>query len=337
MLLPGAAFALFGTFLVLTHETQLSWRSVTQNVASSPLAYALGLAAAASWAFYSVLTRKWAGDQVKGATDIFLPATAIALSLMSFSVSEPRAWGIRPLAEAIFLGLATYFAYSLWDAAMRQGNVLLVAVGSYMTPLLSTIVSCLYLSVMPGPSLWLGCGLLIVGSLLSWRGVARKTCDADSVSLCGSAVKFLLRKTAERQDRNPVACNGTRRTSRSHWPLEFLAKKPALRRWPCRARWIECRLPRRMQTSHFQFTQHSIGESYESVHRYNVMAAAEFVLDRSNSNADPRRFSGRDLGGHAEVRRFGRDRWRSDSGRSERQGGSPGGSGFRRYRVRPDR
>ncbi|RAM02888.1 hypothetical protein DO021_05655 [Desulfobacter hydrogenophilus] len=69
------------------------------------------------------------------------------------------------------LAFITLMAYSLWDNAMRKGNTIFLVASSYMTPLLSTIVSCIYLSVAPTPSLWLGCGLLIFGSLLSWFSV----------------------------------------------------------------------------------------------------------------------------------------------------------------------
>jgi len=46
-----------------------------------------------------------------------------------------------------------------------------VASCSYLTPFFSTVVSSLYLGVWPGASLWLGCGLIIAGSLVSWRAV----------------------------------------------------------------------------------------------------------------------------------------------------------------------
>jgi len=65
-------------------------------------------------------------------------------------------------------------AYALWDRAMRRGNLLLVAACSYFTPLLSTLVSCGYLGVEPGGRLWLGCVVLVAGSLLTWRSV----CDS---------------------------------------------------------------------------------------------------------------------------------------------------------------
>jgi drug/metabolite transporter (DMT)-like permease len=58
-----------------------------------------------------------------------------------------------------------------WDIAMREGDLVLVASCSYLTPFFSTVVSCIYLRVWPGPSLWLGCLLIIAGSFLSWRSI----------------------------------------------------------------------------------------------------------------------------------------------------------------------
>jgi len=46
-----------------------------------------------------------------------------------------------------------------------------VAATSYLTPLFSTGISSLYLNVSVGPKLWIGCTLLVLGSLLSWRSI----------------------------------------------------------------------------------------------------------------------------------------------------------------------
>jgi len=177
LLFPGTVLALLGVFLVLTHGADVSWRSFAVHVADNPVAYLLGLAAAASWALYSVLARKWAGGTGAGGVELFLVVTAAVLIPISAVVDEPRAWGLRNVVETGFLAIATYAAYALWDRAMRGGNLLLVAAGSYMTPFFSTIASCLYLAIVPGWRLWLGCGLLVAGSLLSWRSVA----DRDAI------------------------------------------------------------------------------------------------------------------------------------------------------------
>lgn len=172
VLLPGTLLALAGVFVVVTHGAPVSWQSFSRNLAGNPAAYSLAVAAAASWALYSCLTRKWAGGEQEGAVALFLPITAVALLLISCFLDEPRQWSRRSLAEVLFLGVATYIAYALWDHAMRRGSMVTVAAASYLTPFFSTIVSCLYLAVVPGARLWGGCGVLILGSVLSWRSVA---------------------------------------------------------------------------------------------------------------------------------------------------------------------
>ena len=172
LLFPATLLALSGVVVVLTQGADLSWQSFSQNLAANPIAYSLGLGAAMSWAFYSVLARRWAGGEGKGAVDLFLPTTAGVLLLVCCFVDEPRAWSPSTLREVLFLGVATYLAYGLWDTAMRTGNVVLVAAGSYLTPFLSTVVSCVYLSIPTRSSLWVGCGMLVVGSLLSWLSVS---------------------------------------------------------------------------------------------------------------------------------------------------------------------
>jgi len=172
LLFPATLLALSGVVVVLAQGADVSWQSFCRNLAANPIAYSLGLAAAVSWAFYSVLARRWAGGEAKGAVDLFLPTTAGVLLLVCFFADEPRAWSPSTLGEVLFLGVATYLAYGLWDTAMRTGNVVLVAAGSYLTPFLSTVVSCVYLSIPTRPSLWVGCGMLVVGSLLSWISVS---------------------------------------------------------------------------------------------------------------------------------------------------------------------
>lgn len=172
-LLPGTLLALAGIFLVLTAGEAVSWASLAANLAENPAAYLAGLGAGVTWALYSALTRKWAGGLGEGGVGLFLPASFLCLLALSAFVAEPRAWSGRAAAEAAFLGAATFVAYSLWDHAMRVGRAVVVAAASYLTPLLSTLVSAIYLAVAPGPAIWAGSALLVAGSLLSrWSVVA---------------------------------------------------------------------------------------------------------------------------------------------------------------------
>jgi drug/metabolite transporter (DMT)-like permease len=170
-LVPGTLMALFGVFLVLVQTTSISWISFSKNVTSNPLAYFLGLVAGVSWALYSTLTRRWGGPRNDGVVPFFMLATGVLLFFLRPLHPEKTLWSLRAVLEMSFMSLATVTAYVSWDIAMRKGNVVLVAACSYFIPLFSTLVSSLYLQITPGLTLWLGCGLIILGSLISWISI----------------------------------------------------------------------------------------------------------------------------------------------------------------------
>jgi drug/metabolite transporter (DMT)-like permease len=168
---PATALALAGVVLALTQATAMSWSAFARNLDSNPGAYGLALSAAVCWALYSNLTQRWAGGSESGAVDLFLILTAVTFAVMMAAGDERAQWSRTVVGEAVFLGLATFGGYRLWDQAMRQGDAGLVVVASYLTPLLSTLAGCLYLGVTPGTRLWVGCVVLVAGSVLSWRAL----------------------------------------------------------------------------------------------------------------------------------------------------------------------
>jgi len=172
LLVPGTLLALVGEFLALAQGEQVSWSSFWGHLRMNPAAYACALTGALSWALYSNLARRWARPASGGAVALFLPATGLALLILRLFWPESSTWSGRALGEAIVLAVGTVLGYGLWDLAMRKGNLSLVVACSYFTPLLSTFVSCLYLQVMPGWRLWLGCLALVGGSLLTWRSLS---------------------------------------------------------------------------------------------------------------------------------------------------------------------
>lgn len=170
-LIPGTGVALGGVFLVLMQDTSVSWSSLVMNVLSNPGAYGLGALAGIAWALYSNLTRRWGEPNSRGAVLLFTLSTGLAFWLIRLFRPEGGTWGIRVVAEVAFLALATALAYVFWDIAMREGDMVLVASCSYLTPFFSTVVSCIYLSLWPSLNLWLGCLFIIAGSFLSWRSI----------------------------------------------------------------------------------------------------------------------------------------------------------------------
>lgn len=169
---PGTLLGLAGIFLVMTQGADVTWTSLAGHWRGNPAAYTLASGAALVWALYSALTRRWSTPAGKGGVGLFVPFTGLVLLGVRWFQPEVSKWTVQAGIEAVVLGAVTALAYGLWDAAMRKGDLVLVAAGSYFTPLLSTAVSCLYLGVVPGPQLWAGALLIVAGSMVSWRSVS---------------------------------------------------------------------------------------------------------------------------------------------------------------------
>ena len=164
-LIPGALVATSGVFLATTQNQPLSWGAFQANLAQNSLPYVLGATAALSWALYSTLSRRWAGSAADGAVSLFMLATGLVLGTARLLVPEATQWTPRALAELLYMVVGSNLAYVFWERAMRKGDIVLVASGSYLTPLFSTIVSILYLGAEAGIRLWAGCALVIAGAI----------------------------------------------------------------------------------------------------------------------------------------------------------------------------
>lgn len=162
----GGILAMVGVALAMTQDTAVSWQSFQTNLTHNALPYVIALAAAFSWALYSVSSQRWSSDAHGGTVALWMLLTGVVLGLGRLlfpQVAQPSA---RLPWELGFMALASNLAYGFWERAMRRGNVILVVSASYLTPLLSTVFSSLYLGVRVGWRLWLGCALVVSGALV---------------------------------------------------------------------------------------------------------------------------------------------------------------------------
>lgn len=130
-------------------------------------ALGLGGVAALSWGLYSNLARRW-GDPEHGAVPLFALATGATLGLMLLAHPETVTWTLRGALEVATLGVASLaVAYALWDTGVRRGDPAVLGVASYFVPVASTLVSALYLVVVPGVHVISGAALVVAGAWLS--------------------------------------------------------------------------------------------------------------------------------------------------------------------------
>ena len=160
----------------LRGSLQFSWEVFKGNFQVSYLPYLLAFMAAITWGLYSNLVRRWAGHTEVGAVPFFLLATGLVLTTIRFMFPEESYWTPQVIVELLYMSVfPTFLAYTFWDRAMRKGKIILVVSLSYFTPLLSIVISSLYLQVVIKPTLWIACGLVIAGAVICKFSIIDKT------------------------------------------------------------------------------------------------------------------------------------------------------------------
>jgi drug/metabolite transporter (DMT)-like permease len=162
----GILIALAGVWLATSGTNGIRLDALFMDP-SSWLPYGLALGAAVCWALYSNLSRRLAGGSEGGAVPLFLLASGFLLGVLRLVSVETSTWGLRAGLELAYVSLLPgMLAYVLWDIAVRKGEIILVASLSYLTPLLSTLISALVLRITPSPAVWLGAALVFAGAIL---------------------------------------------------------------------------------------------------------------------------------------------------------------------------
>jgi len=166
-LLPGLLIASAGMCLAITHSDFLSWQSFLTSLSDNSSPYILALIAAVLWALYSNLSKKWACHTKGKAVPIFLLATGLVMLVLRCFKPEHSQLSLRAVFEIVYMAtIPTLLAYMFWEKAIHQGNMILIASFAYLIPLLSTFVSCIYLSVLPGLNIWLAAILIFAGAAI---------------------------------------------------------------------------------------------------------------------------------------------------------------------------
>ncbi len=167
--LAGALMGLAGSVLILlSGGGQIGFTG-------SALGYGLAFAAAFIWSSYSVASRllpQVPSIAVIGSCAVTTIGSAVLhLSLERFTMP---AGAVQWLA-ILGLGLGPVgLAFYIWDEGMKRGDIRLLGVASYATPLLSTILMTTLGLGRAGASLWIAAALITGGALLAAKGRLRR-------------------------------------------------------------------------------------------------------------------------------------------------------------------
>ncbi len=137
----------------------------------------LGLAfvCALTWACYSVLSRRLGAVPTESVV-VFCLATS-ALSLAAHWQLETTVWpvGVAGWASVLGLGIGPVgLAFFAWDVGMKKGDIQLLGVASYASPVLSTLALVLAGRADPSIRLALAAALITGGALLAARASLKR-------------------------------------------------------------------------------------------------------------------------------------------------------------------
>jgi drug/metabolite transporter (DMT)-like permease len=164
--LAGAALGLGGCVLAIGTGAGFTLGNLAANLAG----YLCALAAAFTWAVYSVLNRRFGAVPSDAVAGFCLATAALALGThLAFETT------VLPDARAALLVLAmglgpVGLAFYAWDHGTKHGDLRLLGVLSYLTPVLSTLWLVLAGRAALGLSLAAACALVAGGAWLAARG-----------------------------------------------------------------------------------------------------------------------------------------------------------------------
>ncbi len=164
----GLLISISGIIFIQTGNGDFSLGRVVDNFHSNPLSYILAFIGAIIWAFYCVLTKKMGKGQ--NPISIFFLGAALTLwlkLLFSGQVSLPSL-DLNTILSLIVASAAIGLGYAAWNIGIIHGNITMLVVASYFTPIISSLLAMLVLQTELSISFWQGTAMVTAGSLICW-------------------------------------------------------------------------------------------------------------------------------------------------------------------------
>ncbi|MBO7173096.1 MAG: aromatic amino acid DMT transporter YddG [Burkholderiaceae bacterium] len=169
---PGALLSLVGIFWILSGG-QFVLDDFIARLMRNPLSYALAFGAAVTSAAYCSMTRAWSHGQ-NCSTVIFLLDMILFGAMWSMGVGGDPVITTKGVLSVIFGGAAMGVAYAAWTHGMIYGNITVLAIASYFTPVLSCLFASIWIGAELNTTFWEGVSMVVVGSLVCWHATSKR-------------------------------------------------------------------------------------------------------------------------------------------------------------------
>ena len=168
LIILGLLISISGIIFIQTGSSDFSLNSLVDNFHSNPLSYILAFTGAIIWAFYCVITKKMSNGQ--NPISIFFVGVALTLwfkLLVSGQFTIPS-MDIPAVITLLVASAAMGFGYAAWNIGIIHGNITILVVASYFTPIISSILAMFVLQTQLSMSFWQGTAMVTVGSFICW-------------------------------------------------------------------------------------------------------------------------------------------------------------------------
>jgi drug/metabolite transporter (DMT)-like permease len=168
LIVMGLLLSISGIILIQAGNGDFSLNRVMQNFDRNPLSYILAFIGAVIWAFYCVVTKKMS----RGYNPISIFFIVVALTLwVKFLGTHPLEIPeihISTIFSLFIAACAVGLGYAAWNIGIIHGNITVIVVASYFTPVISSLIAMWILKAELSENFWQGTLLVTLGSLICW-------------------------------------------------------------------------------------------------------------------------------------------------------------------------
>ncbi|MFV5355188.1 aromatic amino acid DMT transporter YddG [Acinetobacter baumannii] len=164
----GLAVSLFGIIFIQAGSGELTISGLIENFNSNPLSYILALSGAIIWSLYCVVTKKMS----RGYNPISILFLSVSIILWiklgaSHELIMPSI-NLNIICILLLASGAMGFGYAAWNIGILNGNIAIMVVASYFTPVISSVIAMFVLNAKLSATFWQGTAMVTIGSLICW-------------------------------------------------------------------------------------------------------------------------------------------------------------------------
>ncbi|CAM2812044.1 aromatic amino acid DMT transporter YddG [Acinetobacter celticus] len=166
----GVLISFSGIIMINYHPNM----NFIDNFYKNPTSYLLILLASILWAVYCIYTKKQSNGT--NAISLYFILTAVALWVLTLYTQGFSFPHVNSITSYFLIILNAFFfamGYLAWNVGIIKGNMPILVMLSYFSPMLSSAFSVIVLHSSLSTNFWYGAIIVTIGSLICWLSIRK--------------------------------------------------------------------------------------------------------------------------------------------------------------------